>query len=256
MEWVVIIIIIIVVIVFVKTPKENWKKFPQNEKVTFKSIERKEQEYKDDLFRHYLELNKDLTYQEIDAKIERGRKDNYEDYTEESKMEFRALKTLQQRIRTEDFRNFFIEKGFIDENISSQELNNRIHEIRFYIDAYKMKPIPEDIVNEAKEMALKKEFEEYKNLLTSKSILQVKNWMEKRKDKTLPFKIQEYYKYRLDFEVEEYRLTKEITKLRGNINRNASVGNLDKVKEYEALLEEIFRKLEHLKNSFFDDLRN
>jgi hypothetical protein len=207
---------------------------------------------KNSLFEHYLEVNKNLTFEEIDKKIESGRKSNYDDYTEESKMEYRALKTLQEKIQNENFRNFFIERKFLTDKISSKELNNQINNIQYRISLYKMEAIPEDIVNEAKKIVLEKEFEEYKILLTSKTILQLKNWMEKRKDEVFPPKIEEYYTYRLEKEEEEYQLTKELTRLKNNISQNAKIGEVEKVREYEILLVENTKKLENLKSSFFD----
>jgi hypothetical protein len=58
-------------------------------------------------------MEQDLTYDEIERKIENGRKSNYDNYTEESKMEYRALKTLQERIRIKSFRDFFVEKKYL-----------------------------------------------------------------------------------------------------------------------------------------------
>jgi hypothetical protein len=234
--------------------QKNVTKLPQKIVAveTFHIETTEERKRKDSLFEHYLEANKDLTYEEIEQKIQQGRKSNYEDYTEESKMEFRALKTLQERIRTKNFRDFFMEKKFLADDISSQDLNRYINEIDSYIRSYKMQPIPEEIINEAKQTVEKIKFNEYRELFTSKSILQLKNWMDKQKGKSFPVKIEEYYKFRLENEEEEYRLTKEITRLKNNISQNAKVGNLEQEREYEPLLREQEKKLDDLKKSFFN----
>jgi hypothetical protein len=227
------------------------------EKVRYEFLETEEdRERKNSLYEHYLEVNKDLTYQEIDAKIESGRKANYSEYTEESKMEFRALKTLQERIKTKNFRDYFVERKFENDTISSAELKRMVENISFYQSSYKMEAIPEDILNDAKSTVAKKEYEEVRDSLISKSIQQLKSWMGKRDQTSLPAKIQEYFQYRLDNEEEEYRLIKEATRLRNNLNQQSKAGNFEKVKEYEPLLAEQEKKLTDFRNSFFEELHN
>jgi hypothetical protein len=110
--WILFVIIVIVIIVAIANSSKGNVKTPQNNS-WFEENERKHRNYHDSLFEQYLEEYKDLTLEDIKWKIKWGKKDSYDDYTDDDKMRFRALKTIQERIRTDNFRNFFMNRQYL-----------------------------------------------------------------------------------------------------------------------------------------------
>jgi len=258
MVWIFITVIGIVIIVAIanankkSTPPPSVKKNYSNtirKDMYRENIE--DEELKNNLFKNFYEEYKHYSIIDLEILIERGRKSQYNDYSLEDKMKFKAQKTLIEELQIKEFRDFFMLNLYKKKNYALTYLKSNLNMIRYY-ESRGMEPIPQNILSDYRDYISNLELNNDIKVVSDLSIVKLKNWMERREDKKIHPLLIDYFQYRLDNEELELNLLKEKSKASRNIDRNKSLGNNDKSEIHTEKMNQILENIESLKKSFFD----
>lgn len=176
---------------------------------------------KNDYFKRYYELYRELNYQELNTALNAGNKSYYADYTEEEKQRWRAIKVLMEQIENEEFRDYFIKKEFLKET-DPGAIIFKMQQIDYKEKIHNMIPIPDDIKDEAKKYAEKLEEMQLIAKLKTKTILQLENYMHKRGLSSFSDQLQNYYHFRQHFLFKENRIKNDIKRIKDKSIRAAN----------------------------------
>lgn len=170
-------------------------------------------------FNKYYNTYKGFSLQELKVALNEDNKENYSDYTDEEKQRWRAIKVLIEEILNNEFRDYFINKLFLEE-IDSGSLKYKMDQIDLRENLYKMKPLPIEIINEAKIHAELLAENELIDKLKTKTFKQLYNYYDKRGVSSFSEKLQNYYHFRDKYLVKENILKRDIEKIK-NISMRA-----------------------------------
>lgn len=199
-------------------------------------------------FKIYYNLYKDCDYEDLKDALNVDNKENYSDYTIEEKQRWHAVKVLMGEREAIEFRDYFIKKEFLKET-HSEAIKFKMQQIDFKERYQKMEVLPDEIKEEAANYADELANKQLIDLLKSKTVIQLENYMNKRGLSSFSEQLRNYYYFRQHFMFNENKIKNDIQRLKGMSDRAKNEETMRATREdYHKLRDE----LKWIMEGFFD----